>query len=78
MPSARHKPVHPGLVVLRPTGPNRWELIGEVSRQAGRTAPAARTAAVLEATKGKAKPEDVYAAAFRSEWRVALDWMPRG
>ncbi len=30
----------------------------------------------LEATGGKAKAGEVYAAVFRSEWRVAMDWQP--
>jgi hypothetical protein len=40
------------------------------------TARAARSQAILDATKGKAKAGDVYAAVLRSEWRVALDWLP--
>ena len=73
MPNARNKPSHPGLVVLRQTSPGRWELIGEVTRLRGLTARAARTAAVMDATKGKAKPEEVYAAVLRSEWRL-VEW----
>jgi hypothetical protein len=37
------------------------------------TARAARAQAILDATKGKATPGEVYAAVLRSEWRVALD-----
>jgi hypothetical protein len=40
------------------------------------TAAAARTQAILDATGGKAKAGEVYAAVLRSEWRVALDWRP--
>ena len=74
MPKTRNKPTPPGRVVLRETSPGRWELIGEAARQPGLTARAARTAAVMDATKGKAKPGQVYAAVLRSEWRLALDW----
>jgi hypothetical protein len=28
----------------------------------------------MDATEGKAKPGEVYAAILRSEWRVSLDW----
>jgi hypothetical protein len=40
------------------------------------TARAARSQAILDATQGKAKAGDVYAAVLRSEWPVALDWLP--
>jgi hypothetical protein len=40
------------------------------------TARAARSQAIPDATQGKAKAGDVYAAVLRSEWRVALDWLP--
>ncbi|MFZ1023308.1 MAG: hypothetical protein WAN87_04155 [Thermoplasmata archaeon] len=77
MSNARNKPAHPGLVVLHQTSPGRWELIGEVTRVQGLAARAARTAAFMDATKGEAKPGEVYAAVLRSEWRLALDWTPR-
>lgn len=77
MSSLRKKPVHPGLVVLHEVSPGHWELIGEVARVQGLTARAARTAAVMTASKSKAKPGDVYAAVLRSEWRMAIDWEPR-
>ena len=64
----------PGFVVLRRVNQNRWELLGEVTRRRGLPARVARTQAVLDATEGKAKPGEVYAAVLRSEWRVALDW----
>lgn len=76
MPKARQRPSHPGLVVLRRTDGNRWELLGEVPRVRGLTARAARTAAVMTLTQGKARPGEVYAAIVRSEWRLALDWEP--
>jgi hypothetical protein len=76
MSNARNKPSHPGLVVLRHTGPGCWELVGEVTRPKGLTARAAQTAAVMEASKGKAQAEEIYAAVLLSERRLALDWAP--
>ena len=66
----------PGFVVLRQTGDDTWELLGEVARTRGLTARAARTRAILDATGGAAKAGEVYAAVLRSEWRVALDCAP--
>jgi hypothetical protein len=63
----------PGYVVLRQVGANRWELVGEADRRPGLPARKSRAQAVLDATGGKAKPGEVYAAVPRSEWRVALD-----
>lgn len=63
-------------VVLRKGADGRWELLGEFQRKPGATAKAARTHAILEATQGKAKAGESYAAVLRSEWRVALDWTP--
>lgn len=63
----------PGFVVLRKVGEDRWRLLGEADRKPGMTARAARAQAILDATKGKAKAGDVYAAVLRSEWRIALD-----
>jgi hypothetical protein len=54
-----------------------WRLLGEVARRGGLTARAARSQAILEATKGRAKPGEVYAAVLRSEWRLAMDWTPQ-
>ena len=68
------KPNAPGFVVLRRSGKDRWEFLGEVQRRRGLPARAARTQAILDATKGKAKAGEVYAAVLRSEWHVALDW----
>jgi hypothetical protein len=63
----------PGYVVLRQVGANRWEFVGEADRRPGLPARKSRAQAVLDATGGKAKPGEVYAAVPRSEWRVALD-----
>jgi hypothetical protein len=64
--------------VLRDLGGGRWELLGEVPRRRGLPARAARSRAILDATGGKAKAGDVYAAVLRSEWRIAQDWAPSG
>jgi hypothetical protein len=66
----------PGFIVLRQVGEDRWKLLGEFERKAGLSARAARSQAIVEATNGKAKAGEVYAAVLRSEWRVALDWVP--
>lgn len=66
----------PGFVVLRQVGEGRWKLLGEFDRKAGLSARAARSQAIADATNGKAKAGEVYAAVLRSEWRVALDWLP--
>jgi hypothetical protein len=73
---AEHRPAAPGFVVLRHVEEGRWELLGEFERKRGLTARAARSQAVLDATRGQAKAGEVYAAVLRSEWRVALDWSP--
>jgi len=69
-------PSAPGFVVLRELGNGRWELVGEVPRRPGLPARAARSRAILDATDGKAKAGEVYAAVLRSEWRIAQDWAP--
>jgi len=66
----------PGFVVLKHRPDGRWELLGEVARKRGVPARAARTAAILEATGGKAKAGETYAAVLRSEWKISLDWTP--
>lgn len=76
MPAPEHRPSRPRFVVLQQVGAGEWELLGEFERRPGLTARAARSAAIAEATDGKAKEGDVYAAVLRSEWRVALDWVP--
>ena len=68
------KPSGPAFVVLRHVDNGTWELLGEVPRKRGLPASAARTQAILDATRGTAKPTEVYAAVLRSEWRVAQDW----
>jgi hypothetical protein len=60
-------------VVLRQTGERQWLFVGEAERRPGLTARAARAQAIQDATAGKAKPGEVYAAVLRSEWRIALD-----
>jgi hypothetical protein len=76
MSESRQRPAAPGFVVLREVGAGRWRLLGEVERKPGMTARAARTQAILDATQGKAKAGEIYAAVLRSEWRVAMDWLP--
>jgi hypothetical protein len=66
----------PGFVVLRKLPDGRWELLGEVARRRGLPARAARSRAILDATDGRAKAGEVYAAVLRSEWRIAQDWAP--
>ena len=69
-------PTVPSFVVLRRMPSGKWALLGEVPRKRGIPARAARTQAILDATGGKAKLGDTYAAVLRSEWRIAQDWMP--
>ena len=76
MPERNQRSSRPGFVVLRQIGDDRWQLLGEFERRTGMTARAARSQAILDATGGKAQAGDVYAAVLRSEWRVALDWLP--
>lgn len=64
----------PAYVVLRRIGKDTWKVIGEVERQPGRTARAARAAQAIEdATGGRAKAGEVYRAILRSEWRIAAE-----
>ncbi len=74
--TATPKPAAPGFVVLRQVGGDRWQMLGEVRRRQGLPARAARTQAILDATNGEAKAGEVYAAVLRSEWRIAMDWVP--
>jgi hypothetical protein len=76
MAELRQKPSAPGFVVLRQVDENRWDLLGEFERKPGMTARAARSQAIQDATEGRAKAGEVYAAVLRSEWRVAKDWLP--
>ena len=71
---SERKQAVPGFVVLKKLGEDRWRLLGEVPRRRGLAARAARSQAILDATDGKAKPGETYAAVLRSEWRVSLDW----
>ena len=66
----------PGFVVLHELPNGQWKMLGEVPRKRGLTARAARSQAILDATKGAAKPGEVCAAILRSEWRIARDWTP--
>jgi hypothetical protein len=70
------KPAAPGFVVLHELKSGKWEFLGEIPRKRGLSARAARSQAILDATGAKASKVDVYAAVLRSEWRVALDWLP--
>lgn len=76
MTEAQKKPKPPGFVVLEQTAAGHWRLLGEVRRKPGLTAQAARTAAIMEATKGNAKAGTTYAAVLRSEWQIAQKWTP--
>ncbi|HET7521314.1 MAG TPA: hypothetical protein VFK61_07225 [Candidatus Limnocylindria bacterium] len=69
-------PSSPGFVVLRQAAGGRWELLGEVPRRRGLTARAARTAAILQATGGRASAGEQYVANLRSESRMAGEWNP--
>ena len=70
------EPSRPGFVVLRRVDEDQWELLGEFERKPGLTARAARSQAILEATGGRARVGEDYAAVLRSEWRIARDWEP--
>ena len=63
----------PGYVVFRQVGKDRWQLVGEVDRKPGQTAKRARAQAIEDATRGKAKPGEVYRALLRSEWKIASE-----
>lgn len=70
------QPALPGFVVLQQTAAGHWRVLGEVRRKPGLTAQAARTQAIAEATGGKSKAGETYAAVLRSEWLVAQKWDP--
>jgi hypothetical protein len=76
MPDAPKTSSRPGFVVLRQVDEEHWGLLGEFERTPGKTARAARSQAIIDATGGEAKAGEVYAAVLRSEWRTALDWLP--
>lgn len=72
----KRQPTAPGFVVLREVANGQWQLLCEVRRKQGLPARAARSQAILDATGGTARAGEVYAAVLRSEWRVAMDWVP--
>jgi hypothetical protein len=74
--NAKGKPSTPGYVVLHQMPNGHWQMLGEVPRKRGLIARAARSQAILDATKGAARAGQVYAAILRSEWRLAMDWTP--
>jgi hypothetical protein len=63
----------PGYVVFRQVGKDRWQLVGEVDRKPGQIAKRARAQAIEDATRGKAKPGEVYRALLRSESKIASE-----
>ena len=65
---------HPGYVVFRLLEDGKWQLVGEVNILPGMTAKKGRARAILDATNGRAKPGDTYAAVLRSEWKISLEW----
>jgi hypothetical protein len=67
-------PSRPGYVVLRQEGQAQWRMIGEAERKPGMTARGARLQAIKDATGGRAKEGEVYAAVLRSEWRIAMEY----
>ncbi|MFZ0829755.1 MAG: hypothetical protein WCB18_09775 [Thermoplasmata archaeon] len=77
MPETKKPSTKRFFVVLRKIRGNKWELIGEFDYRPGSTSQTARFLAVREASQGKARQGEVYAAVPRSEWRVALDWQSR-
>jgi hypothetical protein len=76
MNTRSQKTTAPGFVVLHQLPDGKWRMLGEVPRKRGLTARAARSQAIIDATKGAAKAGEVYAAILRSEWRLAMDWTP--
>ena len=74
MNTKRKQTSAPGFVILRQMPDGQWQMLGEVRRKRGLTARVARSQAILEATEGKARAGEVYAAILRSEWRIATDW----
>lgn len=63
----------PGFVVFRQAGKSLWEIVGEADRKPGLTARRARAQAIQDATRGKAKPSEVYRVVLRSEWAIGAD-----
>ena len=63
----------PSYVVLRQSGKDRWQVIGEVERKPGLTARNARAQAIEDATGGRVRAGQVYRAILSSEWHIAAD-----
>lgn len=63
----------PSYVVLRQSGKDRWQVIGEVERKPGLTARNARAQAIEDATGGRVGAGQVYRAILSSEWHIAAD-----
>ena len=63
----------PGYVVFRQIREGDWRLVGEADRMPGHTARAARAQAIRDATGGKAKDGEIYAAVLGGGWRIALE-----
>ena len=61
----------PGYIVLKQIDEDRWRVIGDVDRKPGTPSARARAQAIEESTGGKVKPDDVYRAILRSEWKIA-------
>lgn len=70
---AAKPPSGSSFVVRKETAKDTWTLVGEVRRRPGLPARKARAQAVEDATRGTARPGDVYGAILRSEWRIAFD-----
>jgi hypothetical protein len=67
------QPSKPSYVVLRQLEEGHWHVVGEAGRRPGLTARNARAQAIQDATGGKAKPDEIYKAVLRSEWRIASE-----
>jgi hypothetical protein len=74
MGQKKERPRPPGYVVLQEVEDGLWQLVGEADRRPGQSARAARARAIADASAGRAKPGEPYAAVLRSEWRIARDW----
>jgi len=61
-------------VVLRETTPDHWVVVAEVAARPRLPARIARRQAILDATAGKAREGDRYAAIPRSYWRLFQVW----
>jgi len=61
-------------VVLRETSPDHWTVVGEVAGRPWLTGRLTRRQAILDATDGKARDGERYAAVPRSYWRLFQVW----